>query len=277
MSPIGTVGTFLQVGSCSETLFNVVNRAFDAPLAADESATMPLAGGIMQHGFQCGMVWGAAFAAGAEAHRRFGTGPLAETRAVLAAQRVVESFRDRHKSYNCVDITGLDNSSSKWQMFATFVLKGKSYKCFHMSGKYAPIAYREIEDSLSAEIAEIPAAPVSCTALLAQKIGLSDQQTVMTAGLAGGIGLCGGACGALGAAIWMMALQQLNDGANKVDYENPEGYQMIGKFAQATRNEFECANIVGRTFKDVDDHAEYVRNGGCASILEALAEALSKR
>jgi len=31
--------------------------------------------------------------------------------------------------------------------------------------------------------------------MLAQKMGLSDMQTVMAAGFAGGIGLSGGACG----------------------------------------------------------------------------------
>ena len=54
---------------------------------------MPFAGGIMQHGYQCGMIWGAALAAGAQAYRLFGPGPQAEAMAVIAAQWLVESFR----------------------------------------------------------------------------------------------------------------------------------------------------------------------------------------
>lgn len=46
---------------------------------------MPFAGGIMQRGYQCGMIWGAALAAGAEAHRLHGPGPQAETAAIMAA------------------------------------------------------------------------------------------------------------------------------------------------------------------------------------------------
>ncbi len=38
---------------------------------------MPLAGGIVGNGYQCGMIWGAALAAGAQAYRLLGTGPVA--------------------------------------------------------------------------------------------------------------------------------------------------------------------------------------------------------
>ena len=48
---------------------SVVDGSFDHPLALEEHATLPLAGGIEQMGFQCGQLWGAALAAGAQAHR----------------------------------------------------------------------------------------------------------------------------------------------------------------------------------------------------------------
>ena len=38
-------------------------------------------------------------------------------------------------------------------------------------------------------------------------MGESDIHAVMASGLAGGIGLCGGACGALGAAIWILGMK----------------------------------------------------------------------
>jgi hypothetical protein len=53
---------------------------------------MPFAGGIAQYGYQCGMLWGATLAAGAQAYRLYGAGPQAETQAIIAAQRLVESF-----------------------------------------------------------------------------------------------------------------------------------------------------------------------------------------
>ena len=67
----------------------VVDRSFDQPLELEERAAMPFAGGIAQQGYQCGMVWGAALAAGAQAYRLFGPGTQAESQAVLAAQGLV--------------------------------------------------------------------------------------------------------------------------------------------------------------------------------------------
>jgi hypothetical protein len=62
ISSMGTVGTFLKKGTCSETSFCVLNNAFDNPLLIEEHATVPFAGGLMQHGYQCGLIWGAALA-----------------------------------------------------------------------------------------------------------------------------------------------------------------------------------------------------------------------
>jgi hypothetical protein len=65
----------------------VVDGSFDHPLALEEHATLPLAGGIEQMGFQCGQLWGAALAAGAQAYLAYGPGPRAETAALICAGR----------------------------------------------------------------------------------------------------------------------------------------------------------------------------------------------
>ena len=75
----------------------VVDRAFGRPMDVDEHAVGPLAGGILQHGYQCGMLWGSVLAAGAEACRRFGPGPKTETAGILAAQKLTELFHKLEK------------------------------------------------------------------------------------------------------------------------------------------------------------------------------------
>lgn len=155
---------------------------------------MPFAGGIMQHGYQCGMIWGATLAAGAQAYRLFGANPHAETRAVIAAQRLIESFRALNNNMNCLEITDLDKSSSTMKMIMYFFIKGGAIGCFRMAARYAPVAYREINTAFSEKHIEAPSHPISCAALLAQKMGVSDMHTIMAAGFAGGIGLSGGAC-----------------------------------------------------------------------------------
>jgi Putative redox-active protein (C_GCAxxG_C_C) len=231
---------------------------------------MPLAGGMMQ-GYQCGQLWGAALAAGAQAYQLLGPGAQAETAAIMAAQRLVESFRAQNKQINCLEITEVDMKHVKTRQMVKLFLKGGPIRCFSMAGRYAPAAFKEINAALSEKTFETPPRPVSCAATLAQKMGLSEMHMAMLAGFAGGIGLCGGACGALGAALWISGLKDSQAGA-KFEMQNPRTLALIDKFVESSGYEFECAKIVGRKFADVDEHAGYLREGGCSKIIEALAD-----
>jgi hypothetical protein len=248
----------------------VLNRAFDQPLEFEERAADPLAGGMMR-GYQCGMVWGAALAAGAQAYRIHGRGPQAEAGAISAARRIVESFRAQNKAINCCEITGIDWSSLTTQKIVFYFLKGGPIKCFSMSARYAPPAFGEINTAFAKDPSEVLPAPVSCSALLAQKLGASDMHMVMAAGLAGGIGLSGGACGALGAAIWIIGMDRLREGAGEIGFKAPHALDVIDRFTKCTGNEFECSKIVGRKFESIGDHASYLCGGGCSKIIEVLA------
>jgi hypothetical protein len=177
---------------------SVVDRSFDDPLKLEEQGSALLAGGIIANGFQCGMIWGAALAAGAWAYRLFGPSLQAETAAVTAAQRLVESFRTSNSYIDCGDITEMDWRKSKGAL--KFIVKGGAIKCFRMSAAYTPDAYAEMDSALSGNTFEASYPPVSCAAEFVKKAGASELYAVVAAGFAGGIGLSRGACGALGAA-----------------------------------------------------------------------------
>ncbi len=241
-----------------------MNRAFGYPLNPEEHAAGPLAGGIVRNGYQCGMVWGSALAAGAEAYRRFGAGHRAETASLIAAQRIVESFRAQNGAVDCFDLTDTDFSSTAqiWK----YLLSGKPIGCFRMAARYAPVAFAEIRAALGNQH-DAPAAPVSCSALVARKLGASDLHAAMAAGFAGGIGLCGGACGALGAVAWLDAMS----GGGEYKTLEARATRIVERFLKASGDTFECSEIVGRRFVDVADHAAHLRGGGCARILDALS------
>jgi len=232
---------------------------------------MPLAGGILQHGYQCGMIWGATLAAGAEAYRLYGPGPKAEVKAISAAQKMVESFRAYSNNINCLEIIGLDKSSTGMQMFIHFVLKGGTIGCIRRAAKYSKLAFNDINTALSENQAQELSPPISCAAVLAQKMGVSDKHTVMASGFAGGIGLCGGACGALGAAIWIISMNIIREQDGKLSFNNPKAQSVIEGFLKLSDHEFECSKIVGRKFESINDHAEYLHDGGCANLINSLA------
>jgi hypothetical protein len=244
-----------------------VNRARGCPLKAEEHAAAPLAGGIVRSGYQCGMVWGSALAAGAEAYRCLGAGSRAEAAALLAARRLVEAFRAQNGAVDCFDLveTDFNSTAQTWR----YLLSGKPIGCFRMAARYAPLAFAEVRAVRGDQAADAPAGPVTCSALVARRLGASDEHAVMAAGLAGGIGLCGGACGALGAAVWLDAMG--GEGDHKA--LEARATRIVERFLEASGHAFECSEIVGRRFADAADHAAHLRDGGCAGIIEALSTA----
>jgi hypothetical protein len=248
---------------------SVVDGSFDNPLKLEERAAMPLAGGLFNHGYQCGMVWGAPLSAGAQAYRLFGPGPQAEAQAILAAQRLVEAFRVQNKSIDCLEITGADLRDS--DQASRYFMRGGAIRCFRMAARYAPVVFREINATFSGDRVQVPSPPVSCASMLAKKVGVSDMHSVMVAGLAGGIGLSGAACGALGAAIWFIAMNLGREGIEKIQMTPPRCQDAIDRLVVSAGPELGCSRIVGRRFESIDDHAAYLHGGGCSEIIEELA------
>ena len=99
---------FLKKGTCSQTLCFLLDREFGYPKENEERAADPLAGGLLQGGDQCGMLWGAALAVGAESFRRHADRDQAIGAAITATQHLVDAFSETAKSVNCRDIIGCD-------------------------------------------------------------------------------------------------------------------------------------------------------------------------
>lgn len=229
----------------------------------------PLAGGIANMGYQCGMLWGAALAAGAQAYRLYGAGPQAEVSAVFATQKLVEIFRARTNEINCMEITDMNIQEGKGAL--KFILKGGPIGCFRHAAGYAKEVRSGIDDDFSRDRFESISPPASCAAMVAQKMGAYGMHAVMAAGFAGGVGLSGGGCGALGASIWITGMRQPAE-MDGFSYSNTWIGDMIEKYLECSDYEFECGNIVGRKFEDVADHAKYLHQGGCSGIIDTLAE-----
>jgi hypothetical protein len=268
ISSFKTARTFFKDGPCSTALMTILDRAYGHPLEAEELASSPLAGGIVQQGYQCGMLWGSVLAAGAQAYRLYGAGPKAEAAAMRAAERLVELFRTTEGEFNCLELTEID--MTKKSQVAKYFFKGGPVSCTRRAVRLAPKAFEVINAALAETDIEEPVGPASCAAELARRMGASERHAVMAAGLAGGIGISGGACGALGAAIWITGIQNPEE---KIGF-SAEGTKVgdaIERFLATSGHEYECAEIVGRKFEDTSDHARYVCAGGCSRILATLA------
>lgn len=266
---------FLKKGTCSRALFFILDREFGHPQDDEERAAELLAGGIVQQGYQCGLLWGAVFAVGAESFRRRPDRDRAVGTAIKAARHVNASFVARAGSSDCYDIT-----SCEWKnklSIAKYMLTGKFLSCFKLADAWAPEAIRAAEEGLALDPSDLPARPLSCASEVVRLSGGSDAEMVMAAGLAGGIGLSGGGCGALAAAIWMNALSRIRDKTYKTSISDPAAERILRTFFEAAGSELDCRVIAKRSFTTVADHTEFIGAGGCAKLIQALAGAVSFR
>jgi len=259
---------FLEKGSCSHTFFYLLNREFGHNIAEEEQALDPLAGGIMQKGHQCGMLWGAAMAVGAEAYRRCEDPEKAVALAINAAKAIVDSFIHRTHTPNCRKITRTD-FSNPLQM--TWYLLFRSRGCFKLAEAWAPEAIEAAKEALDTPLDSLPDKVRSCAAEVVLNLGGTEEQATMAAGLAGGIGFSGEACGALGAAVWMHTLEYNKNHKKKAMLSNPKAKAALERFKEATGGEMLCHRICGKYLESVQGHSEYLENGACARLIDTLS------
>jgi len=263
---------FWKQGACSSSLFHILNLEFDHPYEEGVCAAGSLAGGIMQLGFQCGMLWGSALAIGAESYRRYGENPnRAITVTITATQRVMESFKNRTNSHDCLDITDCDWTNKL--SVAKYMLTGKFLSCFRLIEKWAPEAIQVVEESLAVQPVIDLDKTISCATEVARKMGASEEQSLTVAGFAGGLGLSGNACGALAAALWIKSLDRKRSSEKLClgDMFNPEAKKTLEAFQKKTEHTYLCSELTGKRFRTIDEHTEFIRNGGCAELIQLLA------
>lgn len=260
---------FLKSGTCSRAFFYILNREFGHLKKLEERASDSLAGGIMQQGQQCGMLWGASLAAGAEAYRKCENHDLAIATAILATQKIIDSFVDREQTINCREITHCDFSNSL--SMAKYFISGRFLHCYNLAQKWAPEAVQSAIEGLSDTQNNNSGTCLSCATEVAKAMGATDEEMIMVAGFAGGLGLSGSGCGALAAAIWIKSLKWCREVPNKTPLNNPYAKETLEMFYKITDSKIMCSQITGKKFKSMEDHSTYIKNSGCQKLIQKLA------
>lgn len=266
---------FSKCGTCSRTYFTLLNNEFGDPNKTAELASDPLAGGLMNTQHQCGMLWGSALAVGAASYRKFTDHKQAMVMAITGTQHVLTSYKNRTQSLNCRDVVGVDISKkSDVTKFMLQSLPGgfSNMVCMNLAEKWLPEAIASAKEGLSARQTDIPELPISCASEVVKKMGGGEEEAVMVSGLAGGMGLSGFACGALGAAIWKSSVDWCGKNPGQSGYNNPKSQEILAAYNDTTGSEMLCTKICGRSFYSIHEHAEYVKRGGCDNLINVLAQ-----
>lgn len=265
-----TKWVFLKKGTCSRTLFYILNREFGNPKEPEEKAIDPMAVGILQNGYQCGQIWGGSMAVGTEAYPRYKDDSIVTKVSIDTTKELVNSFKEFYNTIECEDIIGTKVANGKDAL--KLMVTGKFLKCFKLADRWAPKAIEIAKNGLDKQPeTDNHEKCVSCASLVVKKMGGTDEQAAMVSGFAGGLGLSGSGCGALSAAVWMATYkyEQLH---GKSTYPCPDATKVLQSLLEATDYEFECRNITGKTFNNTCDHTDFINNGGCGELINRLSQ-----
>ena len=260
---------FRKLGTCSRTFFYLLNREFGNALEMEERAADPLAGGIMQQGYQCGMLWGASLAIGAEAYRTCSHLSQAISVSVEATRLLLDDFEKHEGTTQCREITNCDFNNNL--SFAKYVLSGRFLHCFQMAEDWAPSAVDKAIKALKDKPYNFEET-MSCATEVARRMGATEEEMVMVAGFAGGLGLSGSGCGALSAAIWMNALSWCREHKRGSATKDPEAKEIVRDFSFITDDMFLCKDISLTAFNSLREHTDFLKSGGCRELIEELGE-----
>lgn len=262
---------FWKKGTCSQTFYYILNREFNDHNEIHEIASDPLVGGIMQLGHQCGLLMGSTLAVGKESFKRFDDPKMATFMAIMASKDVRDAFDKKAGSVNCRDITGTD-FSSKVQLAKFMLLKTRS--CMKLADKWTEDAIGSAKKGLSVPPESLDHEPMSCASEVARRMGATDEEITTVAGFAGGLGLGGDACGALIAAMWVRSIEFTKDNPGKPVHSNMNASNVLFTFDDATQSKYKCSEICGKKFSTVEEHSDFIRNGGCNELMDALVNSI---
>ena len=213
-------------------------------------------------------------AVGAESFRRNNDPGQATSMAIKATQDLMESFVNRTSSIECEDITNCDFTDKK--SFRKYMLRGKFLNCFKLTGKWAPEALEAAKKGLVLDRDSLPKKSLSCASEVVRKMGGDEEEMLMVAGFAGGLGLSGSGCGALAAAVWKNALIHNKKNTGKSANYDPNTDFTLKAFYEETDYEMQCDKICGRRFETMEEHTEFLKNGGCKKLMEVLADTMNQ-
>jgi hypothetical protein len=260
---------FFRHKMCSHTMFFIINREYENLHNEQERASDPLVGGIMQCGYQCGLLFGAVMGAGKQAFRICNGDGHETALAIVAAREINEAFVNTCGNEDCREIIGID-WKNRWQTMKHTLTNGLF--CFNLSQRWGPVAIRAVKEGLESDIENLPNNCTSCASIVAKKMGANDEEAAIVAGFAGGIGLSGKACGALSAAIWMKSLKWCRETPRKTPFQNKYSKETWDAFSDFSKGKFLCMEITGMKFNTPEEHTRFLQEGGCAELMEFLSK-----
>jgi hypothetical protein len=199
---------WLNCIACSEASMTTQMRGFGFVEPSYEQAIHAFSGGFMNLGHACGLLTGAALATGFLARSLFNDEKKITEATLYTAIQITNEYPELSGSIDCRDITGISVATHNGRF--KYLKQGKAKMCGRLHIKWAPQAHDLIEKSLTEfESFNSSKECTNCAVLTMKNLVnrgiIRKEDSMLVAGMAGGVGLSGNVCGALAAGIFALA------------------------------------------------------------------------
>ncbi|MBW8009621.1 MAG: hypothetical protein FVQ83_00070 [Chloroflexi bacterium] len=245
-------------------------------------------GGFCTLAMPCGLLTGGALTAGFIARDRFDNEKMRTAAALYTTIQLTKAHPETTGSVNCIEITNVSFQTLGGRL--RYIQEGKGRMCGRLHLRWAPKAHDLIDNALT-EFSkhEKPKGCENCAVQTLKKTvsaaGMREEDTVLAAGLAGGVGLLGNVCGTLAAGVFAISVNHYQGQTNnKRDSKIRGALQEISGHGRkdsgtqlrlAFKGQFGselCNQIIQREFQSIVDHSEFIEQGGCKDVIDFTAE-----
>ena len=56
-----------------------------------------------------------------------------------------------------------------------------------------------------------------------------------------------------------------------MDFQIRQQLKTLNTFLETTDYEFRCDKICGKSFKNIEEHSEFIENGGCNKLIDIMS------
>jgi hypothetical protein len=277
---------FHRTIACSEALFTLLNRGADIEMETEEQAAHALCGGVLSQGYVCGQLLGAALATAVRAQKRFRDPETAGAATLSVTCRLADEFHSVAGAIDCREI--IEGSLTTTGGKIKYLASGKPRLCAKNAVKWAPHADQLIDKLLREfDPKMLTEEPANCAMKTMCALGF-EKDAALAGGFAGGVGLTGNVCGAVVAAIFALgvrfyrgrsgrrdsAVKALLQEAGIGDTSSKSATRLLDAF-NGKHETLLCSKLIGRKFNSIDDHSNFVAEGGCCDLINSVSESVT--
>ena len=275
-----TLDSLVKTQNCSACHIIPTEKMYGLEGTDLKKATTELAGGLNRNGSSCGAIFGGSLNFALRNYIETDEKKkMSDAELLHKIGMFVKSFEDKFKTFRCKEILGLNLRTRRGQL--GLLLPNKNKNCKNQAKWGMEYFYHNSNPSTATTIKSIDHCSSRVWDMLKSEKSFDDPYLrELSKGFSGGIGLSGGACGALssfamylGVLFRKMKVQkgEIPEGKKSYKLLKETTHAILDKFI-ATYQSIDCRDLTQMKLYDINDFNRYREEVGCEKIYDFISE-----